>query len=80
MKKTPDYNDKKVLCPFYILEDRFRLRCEGYCEGTWIQLRFRDSDIKKEHKRKYCKDINGYKQCPLHPVIMVQYGGVTDYE
>jgi hypothetical protein len=73
MKKTIDCADPNVICPFYILEEKLKIRCEGYCKGTSIHIRFDSMDQKRGHKRKYCKDIKCYTSCPLYPVIMKQY-------
>lgn len=65
--------DRLVVCPFYSQEEGTKLHCEGFCTGTRILLHFDCKDRKKAHKKKYCKNINGYELCPLNPVIMKQY-------
>jgi hypothetical protein len=73
VKTAVDYMDKAVVCPFYILEEKQKIRCEGYCEGTSFHIRFDGKEKKKLHKQKYCKDMKGYENCPLYPAINEQY-------
>lgn len=73
MKTTIDYCDRYVVCPFYLMDEKLKLRCEGYRQGVSFHTRFDNKEIKREHKRKYCWDLHGYENCPLYPVIMNQY-------
>ena len=78
MKTVPDYMDKNVVCPFYIREETLKIRCEGYRNGTKIHLCFDCKNRKTEHKKKYCKDMDNYKDCPLYAVIDEQYKNWED--
>ena len=70
-----NYMDKSVVCPFYSQEEPLKLHCEGYSTGNRIHLCFDCKERKVSHKKVFCNDVNGYKQCPLNPVIMKQYRG-----
>ena len=75
-----NYMDKAVVCPFYSQEEPLKLHCEGYASGNRIHLCFDCKERMKNHKKLFCKNIvlDGYKHCPLYPVIMQQYEGDDD--
>lgn len=77
-KRTIDCADPNVLCPFYILEEELKLRCEGFSKETSLHIRFPNKEAKRGHKKTYCKKMDGYETCPLYPVIMAQYEGGED--
>ena len=70
--KEKYYKDVNVVCPFYSREESDKSRkihCEGYMDGTHLHIHFDTKELKKLHKKKYCKSITGYKSCPLYPAI-----------
>ena len=70
------YIDQYVVCPFYSREESSitrKIHCEGFKKGTHIHLCFDNKDLKKAHKKKFCKDEKGYLKCPLYPVIIKQH-------
>lgn len=70
------YIDKYVVCPFYSREESSvtrKIHCEGHMEGTHIHLCFDTKELKKIHKKKHCKNVVGYKKCPLYPVILKKH-------
>lgn len=68
-----NYMCTEVVCPFYSQEQELKLHCEGYCKGTRLHICFDRKERKKAHKKLYCNSLNGYKDCPLYPVILEQY-------
>jgi hypothetical protein len=69
---------KGAKCPFYQSSDKLKVKCEGFSEGTRIGLFFADSKQMNRHTKIFCRNINGYKNCPLYPVIMKQYESKED--
>lgn len=64
---------KSAVCPFYQNAEGFKVKCEGFNEGTRICLCFADKNRMNRHTKIYCRNINGYYNCPLYPVIYKQY-------
>ena len=63
------YVDPYVICPYYAYEESntFRkIHCTGYTKGIAIHLYFSDKTLKKLHKKRFCKNISAYQQCPLY--------------
>ena len=73
-----NYMDESVVCPFYAEGETVRIRCEGYCKGTHLHISFDCKERLKLHKKKYCDRLDGYKSCPIYPVIMKQYESKED--
>lgn len=62
------YVDAFVVCPLYIREESNEIRkihCEGYHKGVYMQMYFRKKEQKRVHKKKYCKSLEGHKECPV---------------
>ena len=77
------YIDQYVVCPFYSREESCitrKIHCEGYKKGTHIHLCFDNKELKKLHKKKFCKDERGYQKCPLYPAIAKQHREDEDDE
>ena len=64
---------KWAKCPFYQSSDNKRIKCEGFNEGTNLCLTFNDKEVMVRHTKIHCRNINGFPNCPLYPVIMKQY-------
>ena len=65
---------KSAVCPFFQNADnKFKVKCEGFNEGTRICLCFADKSKMNRHTKIFCRNINGYENCPLFPVINKQY-------
>ena len=63
------YVDNYVVCPLYSREESNEIRkihCEGYKNGVYVQLYFRDKNLKQLHKNHYCKNMSAYEKCPLY--------------
>lgn len=69
------YVAKEVVCPFYRREDTAvnKIFCEGFCTTCSIQLTFKGKAQLTTHKETHCNSFEGYKRCPLYPVINKQY-------
>ena len=67
------YVDHYVICPLYSREESDVIRkihCAGHKKGVYVQMYFKKRELKREHKRNFCK--KDYRKCPL-------YQGVLDY-
>ena len=63
------YVDPYVVCPFYAYEEAStsrKIHCEGYTKGVHNQLYFKTKDLKKTHKKMFCKNADAYQKCPLY--------------
>ena len=61
------YVDPYIVCPFYAYEESSttrKLHCEGYRKGVHTQLYFASKELKKAHKKRFCK--KDYQNCPLY--------------
>ena len=64
---------KSAVCPFFVTANTSSIKCEGYNEGTNLRLIFFDREKMDNHTRLYCNNMDGFKSCPLYPIIMKQY-------
>lgn len=66
-----DFNNQFALCPFFLekQEDKYRIKCEGVCPNTTIQLTFKGS------KNKYLQDFccGYYRECRIYKMLMGKY-------
>lgn len=69
------YVSNNVVCPFYHKEDAEgrKIFCEGFCKGNSLQISFKKIDQLMVHKDTHCNSMEGYKRCPLFPIINKQY-------
>lgn len=61
----------EVLCPFYISEDEYRVRCEGVEDGTTTHVVFPDPKKKSTYKLLLCCDK--YKRCRIAKALYSKY-------
>ena len=67
------YVDNYVVCPLYSREEsneHRKIHCAGHKKGVYMQIYFRRKELKREHKNKFCKNINEYKKCPLYSGVI----------
>ena len=67
------YSDKYVQCPFYNQEQGVQIHCEGFNETNRIHLWFESKELLVGHKKKFCKNGQMHRECPLYSVIEKQY-------
>ena len=67
------WEDKYVKCPFYRKTDPGRIVCEGFQEGSAINVTFEDRGEKIRYMKKRCESIEGCRQCPIHALIERMY-------
>ena len=67
------YNDKCVACPFYTYESGSKIFCEGFTNHNYLQTSFENREWLMAHKRRYCRRIADYKDCPLYSIIIAKY-------
>ncbi len=68
-----DYNDKYVMCPFYLGQNRKKIHCEGIAEGVTVHAVFMSSEQKDEYVKAYCNSITRCCECPLHEAAAKKY-------
>lgn len=64
---------KFAVCPFYKHETDTAIVCEGLCEARAVALKFGDANAAYLHKEDYCKDMDGYKMCPICKALMEKW-------
>ena len=64
--KKEFWKDSDVRCPFYLSGDRERrsLRCEGFCEDSYVTSSFKSLAAREKHMGAYC--VGRYERCPLY--------------
>ena len=67
------YVSEAVVCPFYIQEQAIKIHCEGFAKDNNIQVSFRNEEKKNVHRKKFCRSIQCYRECPLYKTIEKQY-------
>lgn len=65
-------------CPFYIFEEKQRIQCEGFIEGTKISTAFRTIREKANHMEVFC--FSDYDNCAICRALMKQYEEKDAYE
>lgn len=58
----------KVECPFYKLDDKFNIFCEGVTDDSTIIIRFRFKKGRDQQMRIFCCDH--YKNCEIYRMLM----------
>ena len=66
-----DWKSVKMMCPFYVSEEKNSIRCEGVLCGSTCTTRFITVGRKAAHQKEYCE--KNYKLCGIHQAIMVRY-------
>lgn len=64
---------KSAVCPFFLNATAFGIKCEGFGDAVTVKLCFGCKESMKAHSNRYCTRLDGYKECPLYPMIMEQY-------
>ena len=59
----------RILCPFYRLQDRASIGCEGPFEGANITLRFENQTEKNRQREIFCE--HQYRRCEIYRCIML---------
>lgn len=72
-KSYDTYNAVKAVCPFYKGEDRLDVRCEGLVPGGTLVNRFRFPRPKDRYMLAHCQNMQGYKTCVIHAILMTKY-------
>lgn len=64
--------ENNAVCPFFQNSDEdFKVKCTS--GETTVHLCFPDRRTVNKHMNTYCKNINGYKECPGYPVQLWEY-------
>lgn len=64
------YGAENVLCPFYKVETRNTVKCEGVISAT-CSNNFSTTKTKKEHYEEKC--CNKYRDCKLYRILEEEY-------
>lgn len=57
-------------CPYYKCEERHEIFCSGLKDRTSLHYAFAIPAEKREHMKKYCKDVRDYEQCPIYQALV----------
>lgn len=70
-------DDYLVVCPYYIEDlpqaDKRRIVCEGVSGASQLRLVFDDKESYREHKLTFCRNIDGFYNCPVCKVLAAKY-------
>lgn len=66
MRQTRFYDDFKALCPFYVKESTYEIRCQGII-GELTTNAFKRTADKKTFKSACC--CVDYQSCPLYKLL-----------
>ena len=59
----------KTVCPFYLLESKFRISCEGLYEDAKFSLVFEEEAKKLKWQRAMCFSSSKYHKCPFAKIL-----------
>lgn len=65
------YGSVKVQCPFYQADYNTGIICEGFAEGSTVNIKFRKSEDKRTHKIIYCDSC--YAKCEIYKLAEKKY-------
>lgn len=68
-----NYDDKLVLCPYFVRQDTNRIHCEGWSplSRTTVITAFDGPDDRKEFSRTFC--CGNYQSCCLYCLNDMKY-------
>ena len=64
MRRTNNV-EKTIVCPFLKWVDENHIACEGVDLTDTVCLNFSDSKKSTAYKNRYCRSMNGYKECRI---------------
>lgn len=67
------YVSKSAVCPFYTQEERQKVHCKVFSEGTTMHLVFADKEHMEKHKQSFCYNIKEYSGCPFYKIAAQQF-------
>ncbi len=67
------YNELLPECPFYEMEFKRGVKCEGLTEGSCIRLNFLREKSFRKHREAYCCSMN-WETCPIAKMLNAKYG------
>ena len=69
------FDDKYVMCPYFVKQDAMRIHCEGWCDEhrTTSITAFDTSADKRKYTVAYCNSPR-WDRCPLCRLIASKYG------
>ena len=59
----------ETVCPFYLLESKYKITCEGLYENTKFALVFPSDDKKREWQKAMCFSPLKYHKCPFANIL-----------
>lgn len=65
-----NYSSEKVLCPFYVAENKATIKCEGKMSAYEIFI-FKNCRAKRTHVEKFCQ--KNYRQCKHYNAVNEKY-------
>ena len=75
MSSSPkdNYDDRFVVCPFFVSGHPLSVTCEGICEGGNLKVMFPNVSACIDHRLSHCESIEGYDSCPLYLLALKKY-------
>ena len=73
MRRNVDTNEKSIVCPFFKWTDNNHIACEGVCLANTVSLNFGNPNDETAYKNRFCRSIDGYKECRICEMLMVKY-------
>ena len=64
-----DYESYFAVCPYYAYENRYQMKCHGWHDKITLHLTFEEAPDCWLWKRKHCRDLEGYTECPVKQMI-----------
>lgn len=64
---------KYVVCPYYHTEQRCKILCEGVQADAYNHLVFQNDVAKKMYMKKYCRDIENFRNCRICEMLDLRY-------
>ena len=69
--KKGEYSDPNVQCPFYDVEERQKVICEGVPDSARLHVTFKTDDQKRCYKGRYCK--KDWRRCMIAHMLEEKY-------
>lgn len=69
------WEDKYVKCPFYCKSNPGGIVCEGFQDGSRINVTFQNRADKISFMKHQCESIANCKRCPIHELLERLYDG-----
>lgn len=73
MKRNVNHKEVLIVCPFFKWTDNNHIACEGVESASTVSLNFGDPNEENAYKDRYCRNIDGYKDCRLCGMLLKKW-------